>query len=94
MLVALLVLTGASRHLRRLIVTATNYIAEKLPRMFEWLLAAIGMCFLIFLLSPQQLPVSACKISLIAIVGVRWPVLPSDGLKSSLDYLPARSRQS
>jgi hypothetical protein len=52
------------------LVKVTRAWLSKLPRMFEWLLAAIALCALIFLLAPQQLPVSAYKISLIAIAGV------------------------
>lgn len=40
------------------------------PRMTDWLLFAVVLSLLILALSPQQLPVSLYKISLIAIAGV------------------------
>lgn len=45
-------------------------LISKLPRMVEWVLIAIVLCVLIFILAPQQLPVSVYKISLMAIAGV------------------------
>jgi len=39
-------------------------------RMLDWLLFAIALSVFIFVLSPQQLPVSLYKLNLIAIAGV------------------------
>ena len=39
-------------------------------RMADWLLAAVFLCVLVFLLAPQQLPVSLYKLSLIALAAV------------------------
>ncbi len=39
-------------------------------RMANWLLAAVFLCVLVFLLAPQQLPVSLYKLSLIALAAV------------------------
>jgi hypothetical protein len=68
-LLAVLVAAGVVFSAFRLAKVARAWL-KKLPRMFEWLLAAVASCALIFLLAPQQLPVSAYKISLIAIAGV------------------------
>ena len=68
-LLAVLVAAGLVFGFFRLANVARAWLS-KLPRMFEWLLAAVALCALIFLLAPQQLPVSAYKISLIAIAGV------------------------
>ena len=43
---------------------------KKLPRMMDWVLAALILSLIIFALSPQQLPVSLYKLNLIAIAGV------------------------
>ncbi|WP_202413895.1 putative holin [Duganella sp. CY15W] len=56
-------------HFRNLVAAVRGFITDRLPRMFEWLLVAILTCALAFLLSPQQLPVSVYKISLIAVAG-------------------------
>lgn len=44
--------------------------ARQLPRMADWLLAAIVLTILVFLLAPHQLPVSLYKLSLIALAAV------------------------
>lgn len=43
---------------------------KSLPRMTEWLVAAVLLSALALTFSPQQLPVSLYKLSLIAIAGV------------------------
>lgn len=43
---------------------------NKLPRMFDWLLVTLVLICLIALLSPQQLPVSLYKLSLITMAAV------------------------
>lgn len=43
---------------------------KKIPRMLDWTVFAIVLCALIFVLTPQQLPVSLYKLNLIAIAGV------------------------
>lgn len=65
-----LLLLGVGWYVRDWFAAARRFITERLPRMFEWLLAAIATCLLAFILAPQQLPVSVYKISLIAIAGV------------------------
>ena len=65
-----LLLLGVGWYVRKWFAAAHRFITKRLPRMFEWLLAAIATCLLAFILAPQQLPVSVYKISLIAIAGV------------------------
>lgn len=48
----------------------TARIARRLPRMSGWLLIALLLSLLIFVLHPQQLGVSLYKLNLIAIAGV------------------------
>lgn len=43
---------------------------KKLPRMFDWLLVTLILIGLIACLSPQQLPVSLYKLSLITMAAV------------------------
>ncbi|MDP1980494.1 putative holin [Undibacterium sp.] len=43
---------------------------KKLPRMTDWLVAALLLSVLALAFSPQQLPVSLYKLNLIAIAGV------------------------
>ena len=43
---------------------------NRLPRMFDWLLATLVLTTLIYILAPQQLPVSLYKLSLIAMAAV------------------------
>lgn len=43
---------------------------KKLPRMTDWLVAALLLSALALAFSPQQLPVSLYKLNLIAIAGV------------------------
>jgi len=43
---------------------------KQLPRMFDWLLITLVLVGLIALLSPQQLPVSLYKLSLISMAAV------------------------
>ena len=43
---------------------------KQLPRMFDWLLITLVLVGLIALLSPQQLPVSLYKLSLITMAAV------------------------
>ncbi|OGS90843.1 MAG: hypothetical protein A2Z95_06140 [Gallionellales bacterium GWA2_60_18] len=38
----------------------------KLPRMFNWLLVTLALAGLVYVFSPQQLPVSLYKLSLIS----------------------------
>ncbi len=40
------------------------------PRMTDWLIVAIALSLVIFLIYPQQIPVSLYKLNLIAIAGV------------------------
>lgn len=42
----------------------------QLPRMLDWLIAAVVLSALVWLLAPQQLPVSLYKLSLIALAAV------------------------
>lgn len=42
----------------------------RFPRMLDWLLAAIVLSVCVWLLAPQQLPVSLYKLSLIALAAV------------------------
>lgn len=42
----------------------------KLPRMFDWLLVTLVLVASIYVLSPQQLPVSLYKLSLITMAAV------------------------
>lgn len=44
--------------------------AASLPRMADWLIAAILLTLLVWLLAPHQLPVSVYKLSLIALAAV------------------------
>ena len=44
--------------------------AVRLPRMADWLIAAILLTLLVWLLAPHQLPVSVYKLSLIALAAV------------------------
>lgn len=43
---------------------------NKLPRMFDWLLVTLVLVASIYVLSPQQLPVSLYKLSLITMAAV------------------------
>ena len=43
---------------------------SKLPRMTDWLLVTLVLSALIYVLSPQQLPVSLYKLSLITMAAV------------------------
>ena len=43
---------------------------NKMPRMTDWLLITLGLLALIYWLSPQQLPVSLYKLSLITMAAV------------------------
>lgn len=45
-------------------------LKNKLPRMFDWLLVTLCLIALIAVLSPQQLPVSLYKLSLITTAAV------------------------
>lgn len=73
-LFALLIIVGFAgwyfRQALESVRTSVVALASKLPRMVEWVLIAVVLCVLIFVLAPQQLPVSVYKISLIAIAGV------------------------
>lgn len=42
----------------------------KLPRMYDWIIVTILLTVLIYVLAPQQLPVSAYKLSLITTAAV------------------------
>ncbi len=42
----------------------------KIPRLFAWQIATILLLILIYLLAPQQLPVTLYKLSLVTIAGV------------------------
>ena len=42
----------------------------KLPRMFNWLLVTLALAGLVYVFSPQQLPVSLYKLSLITMAAV------------------------
>ena len=43
---------------------------SKLPRLTSWWLIALALSVLVFLLAPQQIPVSLYKINLIALAAV------------------------
>lgn len=45
-------------------------IADKLPRMADWIIITILLSILIYLLAPQQLPVTLYKLSLITTAAV------------------------
>jgi Putative 2/3 transmembrane domain holin len=43
---------------------------KNLPRMIEWLLVSVALIGLVYVFSPQQLPVSLYKLSLITMASV------------------------
>lgn len=59
-----------SNDLRRIRFDDDDGRAASLPRMADWLIAAILLTLLVWLLAPHQLPVSAYKLSLIALAAV------------------------
>lgn len=42
----------------------------KSARMYDWIAIAVALCFLVWLMAPQQLPVSVYKLSLVAMAAV------------------------
>lgn len=47
-----------------------NYFKTKLPRLTSWWIIALALSALVFVLAPQQLPVSLYKLNLIALAAV------------------------
>ena len=50
--------------------TPKKSLLNRLPRMLDWLIYAIVLASLVWLLAPQQLPVSVYKLSLVALAAV------------------------
>lgn len=50
--------------------TKTTPLHQRLPRLTGWLILSLLLCAIVFAISPQQLPVSIYKLSLIAIAAV------------------------
>ena len=49
----------------------TEYtLLQRLPRLSGWLIITIALLFLVWLLAPQQLPVSLYKLSLVSLAAV------------------------
>ncbi len=45
-------------------------LLQRLPRLSGWLIITIALLFLVWLLAPQQLPVSLYKLSLVSLAAV------------------------